>query len=153
MFEGDVSIILRRQCFDFSLYFNLKSSRKNRNFLYSLLNLRTSSTALNVLKICVSHLKRDIEAHLGPTLVPNGCWDQKIDHFPYWSVPPSSRSFLVSFFAHFALRVPREGVSHATCDITICLCALLSSVTHIGADSLKWGHCHITDAYVRYWVQ
>jgi hypothetical protein len=121
MFEGAVSLILRGQCFDFSLYFNLKSSTKNRNLLYLLLNLRLSSTAFSVLALYVSPL----ETHLGPTLVPNGCWDQKIDHFP-WSVPPSSRSFLVNFFAHFALRVPREGVSYATCDITRCLCALLS---------------------------
>jgi hypothetical protein len=67
-----------------------KSSTKNRNLLYSLLNFRTSSTEFNALKNYVSPLRYK-EAHLGPTLVPNGCWDQKIDHFP-WSVPPSSRS-------------------------------------------------------------
>ncbi len=41
--------------------------------------------------------KRYIEAYYDPTLVPNGYWDQTLDHFP-WSIPPSSRSFWLAFW-------------------------------------------------------
>jgi hypothetical protein len=53
--------------------------------------------------------KRYIDAYYyDPILVPNGCLDQKMDHFP-WSIPPTSCSFWLAFWLEYIMVILEVG--------------------------------------------
>jgi hypothetical protein len=71
-----------------------------------IIKFTTTFYSVSRFKILSIAYKGYAKAQLDPTLVPNGCWDQKMHHF-LWSVPPSSCS---CFWLAFA-RAQSRGMS------------------------------------------